>query len=59
MEPYRASGCVVLIDDIRWGDPRFVSEDPKPYEGWLAVVGHHRVTEALEINNELGLILLS
>jgi predicted O-methyltransferase YrrM len=59
MEPYLASGCVVLIDDIRWGDFRFASEDPKPYEGWLAVVGHHRVVKALEINNELGLILLS
>jgi predicted O-methyltransferase YrrM len=59
MEPYLASGCVVLIDDIRWGDPRFFSGDPKPYEGWLAVVGHDRVVKALEINNELGLILLS
>jgi predicted O-methyltransferase YrrM len=59
MEPYLGSGCVVLIDDIRWGDPRFCSGDPKPYEGWLAVVGHHRVVKALEINNELGLILLS
>jgi len=59
MEPYLASGCVVLIDDIRWGDPRFCSGDPKPYEGWLAIVGHDRVVKALEINNELGLILLS
>jgi predicted O-methyltransferase YrrM len=59
MEPYLASGCVVLIDDIRWGDPRFFSGDPKPYEGWLAIVGHDRVVKALEINNELGLILLS
>jgi hypothetical protein len=48
-----------LIDDIRWADPRFSSEDPKPYEGWLAVVGHDRVLKPLEINNELGLILLS
>jgi predicted O-methyltransferase YrrM len=59
MEPYLASGGVVLIDDIRWGDPRFVSGDPKPYEGWLAIVGHHRVVKALEINNELGFVLLS
>jgi predicted O-methyltransferase YrrM len=59
MEPYLASGCVVLIDDIRWGDPRFFSEDPKPYEGWLAVVAHDRVVKAMEVNNELGLILLS
>ena len=58
MEPYLASGCIVLIDDIRWGDPRFFSEDPKPYEGWLAVVGHDRVVKALKINNELELILL-
>ena len=49
MEPYLASGCVVLIDDIRWDDPRFSSEDPRPYEGWLAVVGHDRVVKALEI----------
>jgi len=59
MEPSLASGCVVLIDDIQWGDPRFFKEDPKPYEGWLAVVAHDRVVKAVEINNELGLMLLS
>lgn len=59
MEPNLVPGSVILIDDIRWGDPRFVSGDPKPYEGWLAIVGHDRVVKALEINNELGLIVLS
>jgi predicted O-methyltransferase YrrM len=58
IEPYLASGCVVLIDDIVWDDPRFSREDPKAYEGWLAIVGHDRVVNALEINNELGLLLL-
>ena len=48
------SGCVVLIDDIVWDDPAFFREDPKAYEGWLAIVGHDRVVKALEINNELG-----
>jgi predicted O-methyltransferase YrrM len=57
MEPYLASGSVVLIDDIRWDDPRFSSDDPKAYEGWLAIVKHDRVVKALEIN-ELGLLLL-
>lgn len=52
------SGAVVLIDDIRWYDPTFSNEDPRCYDGWMELVSHPRVCQAVEINNEMGLLLL-
>jgi hypothetical protein len=43
-----------LIDDIRWDDPRFSSENPKAYDGWLAVVGHDRVERAVSSTMKSG-----
>jgi predicted O-methyltransferase YrrM len=51
-------GSVVLIDDIRWEDPRFHTAPPRTYEGWIEVVAHPRVTRAVEIDGSLGLLLL-
>ena len=57
--PLFASGAVVLIDDIFWNDPRFTARDPRCHEGWLKVASHPRVVYAVEINHEMGLLLLS
>ena len=56
--PALRPGAVVLIDDIRWDDSRFVEEDPRCYEGWREVVSHQRVRQAVEISGEMGLLLL-
>ena len=53
-----APGAFVLFDDIRWEDPRFVKGEARTYEGWQAVVGHPRVSRAVEIDGVLGLLLI-
>jgi predicted O-methyltransferase YrrM len=52
------AGGVVLIDDIRWEDPRFSTRSTDTYRGWLEIVGHARIGRAVEINESLGLLLL-
>ena len=52
-------GAVVLFDDINWDDRRFVSTPPRTHEGWLEVVSHPRVKRAVEINGEMGLLLIN
>jgi predicted O-methyltransferase YrrM len=49
---------VVLIDDIRWEDPRFSSQPAQTYEGWREIVSHPRVRRAVEVDHNLGLLLL-
>lgn len=56
--PVLKPGAVVLIDDIRWSDPAISIEDPRCYDGWLELVSHPRVCQAVEINTEMGLLLL-
>jgi predicted O-methyltransferase YrrM len=56
--PSLAAGAVVLFDDINWNDPRFASINPQCRKGWLEVVGHERVVQAVEIGEEMGLVLL-
>ncbi len=56
--PILAPGAVVLIDDIRWEDPRFFQGNPRCYEGWMEVLNHSRVRRAVEINDTMGLLLL-
>ena len=59
--PILAPGAVVLIDDIRWDDPRFSGENPCCYEGWVEILNHPRVRRAVEItdsNGSMGLLLL-
>ena len=58
VEPILAPGSVVLIDDIRWEDPRFSARPAETYQGWREIVGHPRVVRATEIDNGLGLLLL-
>lgn len=53
-----SSGSVVLIDDIRWEDPRFSAQPAETYRGWREIVGHARVRRAVEVDNGLGLLLL-
>jgi predicted O-methyltransferase YrrM len=54
-----APGAVVLFDDIRWEHAWFPSKGgAHTYEGWQAVVGHHRVRRAVEIDDDLGLLLI-
>ncbi len=56
--PSLATGAVVLFDDINWNDPRFSSTNPQCRQGWLEVVKHARVVWAVEIGQEMGLVLL-
>jgi predicted O-methyltransferase YrrM len=53
-------GAVVLIDDIRWEPAgRWSSERAlTTHAGWKKVVGHSRVCSAVEIDGELGCLLL-
>ena len=52
-------GAIVLFDDINWDDRRWVSTPPRTHEGWLEVVSHPRVKRAVEINDEMGLLLIN
>lgn len=58
VEPALAPGAVLLIDDIRWDDPRFSAGKSRAYEGWLEVVAHPRVRRAVEIGETIGLLLM-
>ncbi len=51
-------GATVLFDDIYWDDRRWASTPPRAHEGWLEVVAHPRVKRAVEINEEMGLLLI-
>jgi predicted O-methyltransferase YrrM len=57
--PVLKPGAVVLVDDIRWSDPRFAEGDPQCYRGWLDIVSHPRVSRAVEIDDSMGLLLLA
>ncbi|MGZ8219131.1 O-methyltransferase [Methylomagnum sp.] len=56
--PLLPPGAVVLFDDINWYDPRFASTDPQCHKGWLEVANHPRVLWAVEMDQEMGLVLL-
>ncbi len=58
VEPLR-QGAVVLFDDINWDDRRWYAAPTHAYDGWLEVVSHPRVKRAVEINGEMGLLLIS
>ncbi|MGC2332014.1 MAG: class I SAM-dependent methyltransferase [Candidatus Acidiferrales bacterium] len=54
-------GSIVLFDDIRWKDERWKSGSKSAtdtYAGWREVVSHSRVSQAVEIDGNLGLLLL-
>jgi predicted O-methyltransferase YrrM len=54
-------GAVVLFDDIRWEDERWKTGTKgaaNTYAGWKAVIGHPRVAQAVEIEGNLGLLLV-
>jgi predicted O-methyltransferase YrrM len=53
-----SSGSVVLIDDIRWEDPRFSARPVEMYRRWREIVSHARVRRAVEVDKSLGLLLL-
>jgi predicted O-methyltransferase YrrM len=52
-------GATVLFDDINWDDRRWISTSPRTHEGWLEVVSHPREKRAVEINEEMGLLLIN
>jgi predicted O-methyltransferase YrrM len=54
-----ASGSVVLFDDIRWDDPRFMKTPARCYEGWKEVVAHPRVCQAVELGSNMGLLRMA
>jgi predicted O-methyltransferase YrrM len=58
-EPMLASGAVCLIDDIRWEDARFSSGAARTYEGWQQIAAHPRVVMAAELDQSIGIVLLS
>lgn len=51
-------GSVVLFDDIRYEDKLINTMPRHTYEGWMEVVAHQRVKMALEIEANLGLLLV-
>jgi len=53
-----APGAVILIDDIRWEDPRFHKGPANTYRGWQAIAGHSRVRHAVEVDESIGMALL-
>ena len=56
--PIMKPGAVILIDDIRWNDPRIMPTNPHCYAGWKEIVRHPRVRRAVEIDDDMGLLLL-
>lgn len=58
-EPTLAPGAVVLLDDIRWENPRVTKGPARTYEGWMALVQHPRVRQAVEIDGAVGALLLA
>lgn len=55
--PVLKSGCIFLIDDIRWDAP-LLANNPCCYEGWMEIVNHPQVIYAVEVNKSLGLALI-
>jgi predicted O-methyltransferase YrrM len=51
-------GAFVLFDDIRWENPADAQRGANTYEGWEAVFAHPRVRRAVEINGDMGLLLM-
>jgi predicted O-methyltransferase YrrM len=58
VRPLLSTGALVLIDDIRWKDPRFYHGDPRAYQGWREIVAFPGVTQAVEIDGGIGMILV-
>lgn len=58
MADHLASGAIVVVDDIRYEDPR-VTTDPRCYEGWQAICSHPRVARAVEVDDAIGFLLMS
>jgi predicted O-methyltransferase YrrM len=56
--PALAPGAVAVFDDIRYADARFYQSDPQAYEGWCEVVSHPRVRQAVEIDGDVGLLMV-
>lgn len=54
-----ASGAVVVFDDIRWQNRYRPNVDMRCYEGWRKVVDHPRVERAVEIDDRLGMVMVS
>lgn len=58
VEPHLSTGAIIIFDDLHWDDPRFRVNPPQTYEGWTEIVKHKRVKRAVEINKNIGLILI-
>jgi predicted O-methyltransferase YrrM len=56
LEPLLKPGAIVLFDDVRWENPLPEAPSAGTYDGWSEVVKHPRVTHAVEINEQLGLL---
>ena len=54
-----APGAVILIDDIRWEDPRWHEGRANTYRGWQSIARHKRIRRAVEIDESMGVVLLS
>jgi predicted O-methyltransferase YrrM len=54
-----ATGAVLLLDDIRWEDPRYPESSADTYRGWQAIAQHKRIRHAVEVNGSMGMALLN
>jgi predicted O-methyltransferase YrrM len=56
--PALAPGSIVVFDDIRWDNRRWVAQPSRTHAGWLQVAGHDSVRSAVEIDGAIGLLLI-
>jgi predicted O-methyltransferase YrrM len=55
--PRMPAGAVFVLDDINWYGPGQGPSQRTCYEGWLEIIGHQRVTAAIEIDG-MGVVFL-
>jgi predicted O-methyltransferase YrrM len=58
LEQYLASGSVLIVDDIDWKNAA-VPDSVGTYKGWLTLVEHKRVRQAVEVDDRLGLLQMA
>jgi len=53
-----SQGAIVLFDDIRWEDLMTEGRPAQCYEGWMEVCADAKARRAVEIDYNLGLLML-
>ena len=56
--PALAPGALVIVDDIAWGDERFTGAGLSCHDGWLQLVASPGVVVGVEVDANVGVLLL-